>query len=127
MSQSRLSTVSSMLVEQITQCTPEQRTNAVCRACSAAIERTGLADERVSNALALACEGRAGDDTLVAELSELVEHLDNEAWDLQDKVETGEVDEADYTRAFAKARAAASVAFAINQTEVAALDSLYEA
>ena len=49
------------------------------------------------------------------------------AWDLQDRVEAGQARPADYQVAFAQARAAAAIAFAIERTDAAALDALYEA
>ena len=125
MIQSRLFLVSPKVAEQIRQCGPDQLRNVVCRACSTAVQLTGLTDERVTTALGLICDGR-GDDTLAGEMSGLVQELDNDAWDLQDKVEIGEAEQADCVRAFAKARAAASVAFAIRRTDVSAVESLYE-
>jgi hypothetical protein len=67
----------------------------------------------------------------VPELSQvlaLTEELDEIAWEAQDKVEAGVLPEEAYLAAFARARAAASVGFALEPDALhSALESIYEA
>jgi hypothetical protein len=119
--------ISPELLQEVRQCTNEQRENLVARACSLALERTDLVDRRLSTAIRAKGEYSVLGNDSVAEISSLVRQLDEKAWTLQDQVERGEAEEREYLSAFAKARACAAVEFSLGRTEESDLESLYEA
>jgi hypothetical protein len=123
----RLALVAPQLVARIARCSPAQRRRVVARACSLAVDRTVLADRRIADALVGLTHDAPTKDDLDAGLVDIAEQLDEAAWDMQDKIEAGQASPSDYHAAFARARAAAAVAFATARTEASALESLYEA
>jgi hypothetical protein len=63
-----------------------------------------------------------------SEVKEVVERLDEKAFDMQDQVEAGKAEYDDYVRAFRRARAVASLEYALDPDAVtAAAESCYEA
>jgi hypothetical protein len=61
-------------------------------------------------------------------VQQLVNELDAVAWDLQEKAEVGTVPYQAYNAAFRRARAAASISFALGSDALsAALEAVYEA
>jgi hypothetical protein len=74
---------------------------------------------------------RDGGQSSAAERSgvqQLTEELDEIAWDVQDMTEAGTASLQDYSTAFRRARAAASVGFALGPDSLsAALEAVYEA
>jgi hypothetical protein len=125
---SRLSTVAVNLVERLSQQPPGRLRRVAAAVANLAVERTQLADPRVDAALAAV---RGDVPATMPELSQvlaLTEELDEIAWDTQDKVEAGVLPQQAYRDAFARARAAASVGFALEPDALhAALESVYEA
>jgi hypothetical protein len=125
---SRLSTVAVDLAERLSHQPPRRLRLVAAAAAGLAVERTQLADPRLDAALAAV---RDGDPAAMAEISQvlaLTEELDEVAWDAQDQVEAGVLPEQAYLAAFARARAAASVGFALEPDALhAALESVYEA
>lgn len=93
-----------------------------------AVERAFLVDGRIAHAWRALAAGRVGDCSERRRVGELVNELDETAWDCQEEVEKGRARQDDYLAAFAKARAAASVAYAFEpDARVAAGEGLYEA
>jgi hypothetical protein len=125
---SRLSAVAIDMAEQLSLQPPRRLRRAAAAAASLAVERTQLADRRLDTALAAV---RGDIPAAMAELSQvlaLTEELDEAAWDAQEQVEAGVLPERAYLAAFARARAAASVGFALEPSALrAALESVYEA
>lgn len=107
---------------------------------NAAARSAGLTDQRVIAALD-ALESKAGIDysmfsDLRDRMESLVEELDNIAWDLQEQADASHSSEEEYVQAlekeyapaFARARAAAAVAFALHPDPLtAATSAIYEA
>ena len=108
---------------------PEDELRTVAfTACTTALEKNHLVDANIDQALQALKLRNYGDSLLRRELACLVERLDIEQWDLQDKVDEGQVDQAAYEAAFKRARAVHAVYFALDPDPfVAATESLYEA
>ena len=103
------------------------RRRAVLAACRLAVARTGVTDDAVAAVLVALAEGRYGEVPERAELLRTVAALDDAAWQAEEQADAGgsarERDEA-----FARARAASSVAAALHlDAERAAAEALYEA
>ncbi len=104
------------------------RRRAVAACCRLALDRTLLTDPRLDAAESALAEGQYGDGLERAGVLVLVEELDEIAWDIQDLVQMGSAADADYLRAFEKARAAAAVGAAFEvDSRLAGRQALYEA
>jgi hypothetical protein len=69
-----------------------------------------------------------GESPVRVELLQLVDELDEIAWDIQDQVEEGDKDERAYLSAFIRARAAHTLYFALDVDPLnAAMEGIYEA
>lgn len=92
-----------------------------------AAKSMSLTDPRLERALSELAQQRAernGRD----EVEALVQELDEQAWKIQARVHSGRLQEDEYLRAFRKARAASSVAFAMDpDPQTAAMEAVYEA
>jgi hypothetical protein len=125
---SRLSTVALDLAQQL-----ESQPAAALRdiaegAATLAVARAGLADPRLDAALAAIRSGVPVDPAELSGIRRLADHLDEIAWDTQDQAEQGILPQRAYHEAFARARAAAAVSFALEAEALqAALESVYEA
>ena len=87
-----------------------------------------MADPRLDVALAALRGGGLGDTAERFGVQQLTDELDEIAWDTQELAEVGTVSRRDYSAAFRRARAAASVGFAlISDALIAALEAVYEA
>lgn len=125
---SRLSSVAPDLVAQLEQHAPELLRKVAGSAADLAVERTQLVDQRLDAALTALRDGRLGDTAERSEVHYLVDELDEIAWDAQEKAESGLVSRQTYSAAFRRARAAASVGFALDSDALnAALEAVYEA
>jgi hypothetical protein len=125
---SRLSTVAVDLAERLSHQPARRLRQVAVAAADLAVERTQLVDPRADAGLAAV---RDEAPAAIAECSlvlSLTEELDEVAWNTRDQVEAGMLPEQAYLAAFARARAAASVGFALEPDALhAALDSVYEA
>jgi hypothetical protein len=93
-----------------------------------AVGRASLVDERVVEAWQAIAAGKLGERPERAAIVELVDELDQVAWDVQDEVSKGYARQEEYDEAFTKARAAAAVGYMFEvDARRAALESLYEA
>jgi hypothetical protein len=125
---SRLSTVAVDLAERLSHYPPGRLRQVAAAAAFLAVERTQLADPRVDAALAAIRDAVPSAMPELSQVLALTEELDEIAWDAQDKVEAGVLPEQAYPAAFARARAAASVRYALEPDALhAALESVYEA
>jgi hypothetical protein len=124
MTQPGLAQISLALVERLRQSTDDVRHELVERLCLLAVERAGVAEPRLAEGLDAIRSRRFGDQGVRSRLDVLTEELDEAAWDIQDR---DDASDAEYRRAFVKARAVAAVAFAVEGTLGASFDSLYEA
>jgi len=92
------------------------------------MERAGLRDELVSEALSALEHGRYMDETLREKLARIVASLDDTQFALQDQVDEGRVDKVAQSAAFQKARAANAVYRAFDPNAFkAATEAIYEA
>jgi hypothetical protein len=124
----RLATIAPELVQVL-----ERKRPADLRAVAAAVSewivaQVALVDPKVDAALAALKQARVGETPERDHLKVLVEELDERAWDTQDQVEEGLATEQQYLDAFALARAASAVWFALETHALeSALESVYEA
>lgn len=98
----RLSTADPRLSDSLEAATPELRSRAATLAVQAAVSSTDLYHDDGLKAL---------DPHDLPSLRALVETLDNEYFDLQDKLELGQTAESRVDAAFGKARSASSLVF----------------
>jgi hypothetical protein len=125
---SRLSTIAVDLAERLSQEPPRRLRQVAAAAAGLAVERAHLADPRIDAALAAVRDDVPAATPELFQVLTLVEELDEIAWDAKDKVEAGALPRQAYLVAFAHARAAASVGFALEPDALhAALESVYEA
>jgi hypothetical protein len=122
----RLDASASAVADALRQTDDETRRRVAVTACETAVADAGLDDERLRTGLECAREGGAArTDAPARAVEALVRELDEIAWDVY---EDGSASEADYLRAFRRARAAAAVAAALRRDSLAAsLDAVYEA
>jgi hypothetical protein len=129
MTQTRLSTVDPALVADIGEASPALQRRLATELARWVAARSGLADPRLHSAVE-ALQGDQFDDVAAAraELESLEADLDEVAFDLQDRVDAGEVPYGDYAAAFARARVPSTLLAAIDpDPHLAALESAYEA
>lgn len=124
----RLSTIAPDLAAWLERQSRERLRGAAANAAHLAVERTRLTDPRLDAALTALRNGQFGRMAEQSGVQQLVDELDAAAWDLQDKAEAGTVPYQAYSAAFRRARAAASVGFALGPDALsAALEAVYEA
>jgi hypothetical protein len=125
---SRLSTIAPDLAAWLGHQSRERLRAAAANAAHLAVERTRLTDPRLDAALTALRNGQFGSMAEQSGVQQLVDELDAAAWNLQDKAEVGAVPHQAYSAAFRRARAAASVGFALGSDALsAALEAVYEA
>ena len=91
-----------------------------------AVSQTRLEETSVGDAFEAV--GRPGQAAVREVVREAVQRLDEEAWEAGDEAEAGRGSEAAHAAAFARARAAAAVEWALDDDPLtAALESVYEA
>ena len=91
-----------------------------------AVSGTRLEEKSVDGALG--AMGKPGQRIAREVVREAVQRLDEAAWDMVDESEAGGASEAGHAAAFARARAAAAVEWALDDNPLtAALESVYEA
>jgi hypothetical protein len=127
MTQPGLVQISPELVDMLRQSTDDTRHQIVVQACLLAVERADMDDPKLTEALDAIRRRSFAIPDLRSRLDALKQELDEIAWDTQDRVEAGHATEEEYRRAFAKARAAAAIGFALDGSLSASFDSLYEA
>ena len=123
----RLATIEARLSDDLTRRTPSQLRRIAAAAALLAIGRTGLSDPRLNDALFLLRSGNSGKDEQWV-VDRLTEELDEKAWDTQDQADAGNVSKQVHLEMFSRARAAASVGFALGGNPLeSALEAVYEA
>jgi hypothetical protein len=124
----RLEAIAADLAKQL-EGQPESQLRQVAeRVALAALANVPLRDDRVDRAMELLRLGGYGDSAERDALKEMIEELDKAAWELQDELEAGRSDQADYLTAFGLARAAAALWFALGGDPLeAAMEASYEA
>lgn len=122
----RLSQISADLVQQLGHVSPDLQRRVVLATCFLAVERAGVDAGIVSETLSDMKADNAIAPDRIAQISALAEGLDNEAWDIQERLDSDDRDQDEYEIAFAKARAVSSIVFALQDSQSSVLDSLYE-
>jgi hypothetical protein len=123
-----LTKISPVLVTTLRALDPPTLRMVTARACALAVRSAGLDDARVFRALGALEAGSLGDDALRSDVHACTEELDEAAWDIQERVETGNATGAEYHVAFARARAASAVDQAFGaDPSAAAFNAFYEA
>ena len=111
------------IVARVRNASAAQQRAYATRAARAALARHQFEDPRLEAALAALDAGRLGATPERAAVEQLVEELDEIAWDEQDRGAAQE-----YVTAFMRARAAAAAAAALDDDpSTAAYDAAYEA
>ncbi len=116
------------LVDLLEQTDDAARRRAATAAVELALQTTDLQGPQVIQAKTALAAGRVGGTPERTAVEALTEELDNVAWDIQDQVESGAASRELYLAAFAKARAAAALAFAFEPNSLdVAFEVIYEA
>jgi len=128
MTENRLELLDRDLSTLLKKASVSQQRNAALIASKFATKRTSLNNPIVAQALKAIELGNYSDESLREKIESLVNQLDEIQWDLQDKMEEGEIDISTYLAAFQQARAANSLYFALDDNAlIAANESIYEA
>lgn len=128
MTRARLDYVSSDLTRLLQNADAAQLRRVATAVASLAVDRTGLCDPRSQAAQATIEQGTLGEPRQRTEVQQLAEELDLAAWDMQDRVDSGNASRSSYLHAFAVARAASALYFALNADPLtAAMEAMYEA
>lgn len=127
MTQPGLTQISPELVDRLRRSADDTRHQIVERACLLAVQRTDVTDPKLTEALNAIRRRSFGNEDLRGRVDVLTQEWDEIAWNIQDRVEAGDAVATDYHRAFARARAAAAIGFALDGSLAASFDSLYEA
>ena len=108
----RLQTIAPELAQRLSNASPNARRRASLVAAGFAISTARLNDSEVLRLLSELRSANALRPGVDAWLAALIETLDDAAWQIQDQVDAGTASPAEYLQAFARARAAASLAYA---------------
>jgi hypothetical protein len=124
----RLDAIARDLAEQLERESEPRLRRVAERVALAALGEVSLEGDRIDRAVEALRAARYGETSERAALKALVDELDEAAWDLQDEVEAGRPDQADYLAAFGRARAAMALWFALDGDPLeAAMEATYEA
>ncbi len=116
------------LVDLLEHADDAARRRGATAAVELALQRTDLQGAQVTEARSALAAGRVGDIPERSAVEALTEELDDAAWNIQDQVESGAAPQERYLAAFAKARAAAALAFAFEPDPLdGAFEVVYEA
>jgi hypothetical protein len=123
----RLETRSAELSQLIEAADADPQRRIAVKVAEAALAAVPLDEPELAPALADLAAGRWGGDGAQA-ATMLTDRLDDLAFDLQDEVDEGAAEQAEYLEAFRRARAVSAVAFALDtDPRNAALEAAYEA
>ena len=123
----RLETRSAELSQLVEAANADQQRRIAVKTAQAALAAVPIDEPELAPALADLTAGHWGGDGVQAAAS-LTDRLDDLAFDLQDEVDEGTAEQAEYLEAFRRARAVSAVAFALDgDPRNAALEAAYEA
>lgn len=124
----RLATVAADLVQVLERKPSEQLRTVATQVSEWIVGQVELVDPRADAGLAALREAQVGPSPARDSLKVLVDELDERAWAIQDQSEEGNATQQQYLDAFALARAASAVWFALDSDALqSALDCVYEA
>lgn len=125
---SRLDTVAPGVVELLAGAKPATLRRIAGKLAKLVVAHAELNDPAIQEALTALRDGQFGDIAVRTAVKQLVESLDQQYWDLQDRANEGHVSEGDYLAAFARARAVSVLDFALDiDPYLAASEGAYEA
>jgi hypothetical protein len=123
----RLETRSAELSQLIESADAEPQRRIAVRVAQVALAAVPIDEPELAPALADLAADRWGGPG-VQSATTLTDRLDNLAWDIQEEVDEGTAEQAEYLEAFRRARAVSAVAFALDaDPRNAALEAAYEA
>jgi hypothetical protein len=123
-----LTSVAPDVVELIERQTPEGRREVAVAVAAWIVDRVGLADPRVDAALEQFRAQHNGSPPEREALRGLVDELDEAAWEIQEQVDRGAAPQSRQLEAFALARAAAALWYALEADPMnGAIEAAYEA
>jgi hypothetical protein len=124
----RLATVAADLVQLLERKPPQQLRTVATDVSEWIVQQVELVDPRVDAGLTALRESHVGPSPERDSLKALVDELDERAWDIQDLADDGNATQEQYLEAFALARAASAVWFALDGDALqSALECVYEA
>lgn len=124
----RLETIAPDLVEELARADAAAQRRVATAVANAAIERTQLTAAELNDAFTAIQAEHFGDSPTREGVQRLTDRLDEEQWEIQERVEEGHANTAEHLRAFCAARTASAVYFALDaDPKTAALEALYEA
>ena len=92
------------------------------------VRQLALDDPRISAATNALLSGERGDSKVRQAVKALADELDEAAWEIQDRIESGDASEEAYSQMFCRSRAATALWYALDTTDLtAALETVYEA
>lgn len=123
----RLGSLSPRLAARVQGLDEQGCRSAALAAATFAADMTALHDPMIRMLLDQVASGQVEKTALDAAV-QFVERLDEDAWEIQERVDAGEVASDEYIAAFSRARAGSSSTFAANpDPRVAAVEAIYEA
>lgn len=124
----RLDSIAPDLSQLIEQASPDRQRRIAVAAAQLAADTAQLDDPASRGALEAVGSAVWGESSRRQAVLELVDRLDEAAWDAQERAEEHGGSQDEYTAAFRAARAASAVAFALSGDPAeAALEAVYEA
>jgi hypothetical protein len=124
----RMNQLEPRLRQALIEASDEARRRVALTVSRLAVSRAGISDPRLGAALEQLLRGAYGGSPERSAVRAMTEELDDAAWDIQDRVEVGAADKADYMKAFMTARAVNAVWCALDPDPLAAaVEATYEA
>lgn len=124
----RLDSIAPDLGRRIEQASADEQRRVAAAAAQLVEQATRVDDPAMAAALDAVRTAAWGDTPQRRAALNLVERLDEAAWDAQDRAEEQGTGQDEYTAAFRAARAASAIAFALaDEPAQAALEAVYEA
>ena len=124
---SRIASVAAGVPDQLRKLDDDELRDIARKSARWAVARSDVQDPAVDSGLRHLESGSQPQEARAA-VEEAVERLDQVAWDTQELVDAGDAPEEDYLTAFARARAAAAVQYALAEDPTeAAIEAMYEA
>lgn len=124
----RLGTVAPDLVELLRDQPPTRRRTVALHASGWIVESTDLANPRIDAVFLALRDGRLGETDQREAVKQLEDELDERARGIREDLEAGRAGNDEYLAAFARARAAGAVWWAMDDLDLhAALEAVHEA
>lgn len=116
----RLDGIAADLLDQLTSMPAPRQRRVAGAVVGAALRQVAVDDERINDASAAPRERRYGDSSARAGVTALTNELDEDAWEIQDRVDAGHADPQEYLPGFGRSGAVGSLSFALDEDPVVA-------